>query len=85
MLCGVVPIRTPAAGATEQIDDGVNGFITPFNDSKGLSDRLDALLNDTERRTTMSAATLEKAREKFSAKAMVDKTLAVYNEVIPVG
>jgi glycosyltransferase involved in cell wall biosynthesis len=85
MLCGVVPIRTPAAGATEQIDDGVNGFITPFNDSKGLSDRLDALLNDTERRTTMSAATLEKAREKFSAKAMVDKTLAVYNEVLPVG
>ena len=34
MLCGVVPIRTPAAGAAEQIDDGTNGFIVPFESPK---------------------------------------------------
>ena len=35
MLCGVVPIRTPAAGAAEQIDDGTNGSIpVPFESPK---------------------------------------------------
>ena len=82
MLCGVVPIRTPAAGAAEQIDDGTNGFIVPFEDSAALAERLDTLLSDPDCRSRMSAATLEKGRIEFSAKVMVDRTIGVYNEVL---
>jgi glycosyltransferase involved in cell wall biosynthesis len=82
MLCGVVPIRTPAAGAAEQIEDGTNGFIVPFDDSGALAGRLYTLLKDPDNRRRMSAATLEKGRTHFSAKVMVDRTIGVYNEVL---
>jgi glycosyltransferase involved in cell wall biosynthesis len=82
MLCGVVPIRTPAAGAAEQIDDGTSGFIVPFEDSAALAERLYTLLSDPDCRSRMSAATLEKGRTQFSEKVMVDRTIGVYNEVL---
>jgi len=82
MLCGVVPIRTPAAGAAEQIDDGTSGFIVPFEDSAALAERLYTLLSDPDCRSRMSAATLEKGRTQFSAKVMVDRTIGVYKEVL---
>ena len=81
MLCAVVPIRTPAAGAEEQIDDGTNGFIIPFEDSAVLAERLYTLLSDPDYLRRMSAATLDKGRVQFSAKAMVDRTIGVYEEV----
>jgi glycosyltransferase involved in cell wall biosynthesis len=82
MLCGVVPIRTPAAGAAEQIDDGANGFIIPFDDSETLSERLYLVLGDAERRSRMSAAALDRGRADFSSKVMVARTLGVYDEVL---
>jgi glycosyltransferase involved in cell wall biosynthesis len=82
MLCGVVPIRTPAAGAAEQIDDGTSGFIVPFEDSAALAERLYTLLSDPDCRSRMSAATLEKGRTQFSEKVMVDRTIGVYHEVL---
>jgi glycosyltransferase involved in cell wall biosynthesis len=82
MLCAVVPIRTPAAGAAEQIDDGKNGFIVPFEDSAALAERLYTLLSDPDYRRRMSAAASEKGRVQFSVKAMVDRTIDVYEEVL---
>lgn len=82
MHCGVVPIRTPAAGAAEQIDNGTNGFIIPFDDSDALREHLNLILSDAECRGRMSLATLQKARANFSAKVMVERTLSVYREVL---
>jgi glycosyltransferase involved in cell wall biosynthesis len=82
MLCGVLPIRTPAAGAAEQIDDGTNGFIVPFGDSAALAERLYTVLSDPDYRRRMSAASLEKGRTQFCATVMVDRTIDVYNEVL---
>ena len=41
MLCGLVPTRTPAAGACEQIQDGTNGRIVPFDDPEALASRIE--------------------------------------------
>ena len=41
MLCGVVLIRTPAAGACEQIQDRTNGWIVPFDDPEALASRIE--------------------------------------------
>lgn len=82
MLCGVVPVRTPAAGAADQIEQGVNGFIVPFEDDEALAARLRQLFTDETLRTTMAECAVRTARERFGMDQMVEKTLAVYNEAL---
>jgi glycosyltransferase involved in cell wall biosynthesis len=82
MLCGIVPVRTPAAGAFDQIEDGVDGFIVPFDDPEALASRLKQLLENEQLRSKMSAAALESARRKFTADRMTKDVISVYEEVI---
>ncbi len=82
MLCGIVPIRTPAAGATDQIEDGISGFLFPFEDHVALADRIDQLLSSPGLREKMAHAALTTARQKFSLENMIDKTLRVYESVL---
>lgn len=82
MLCGVVPIRTPAAGAYDQIDDGMNGFIVPFYDSETLALRLKELTEDDQLRFQMSTAAHAFAQEKFSMDRMTRDTISVYEELM---
>lgn len=82
MLCGIVPLRTPAAGAFDQIEDGVNGFIVPFDDAETLALRLKQLLENPALRSRMSQAALKVAQEKFTVEQMTQKTIELYQEVI---
>ncbi|MDJ0534555.1 MAG: glycosyltransferase family 4 protein [Xenococcaceae cyanobacterium MO_207.B15] len=82
MLCGVIPIRTPGAGSKDQIEDGKNGFIIPFNDYQKLAEIIKQVLETKTLKTKLSLAAIESAKEKFTAKIMIDKTIAVYEEVI---
>lgn len=82
MFCGVVPVRTPAAGAFDQIQDGVNGFIVPFEQPQALANRLQQLFENDDLRTRMAAAALEVAQRKFTAARMTQDTIALYNEAI---
>ncbi|MFM2430285.1 MAG: hypothetical protein RLZZ511_1498 [Cyanobacteriota bacterium] len=82
MLCGVVPIRTPAAGATDQIQDQINGYIVPFDDPTALAGRLKQLLSDHSLLNQMSASSTERAQKYFTVERMVIKTLDVYQEVM---
>ncbi len=82
MLCGVVSVRTPTAGAYDQIEDGVNGFIVPFDDSCALATRLQQLLGDNELKRKMASAALLNARNRFTQQSMVEKIEAVYQELL---
>lgn len=82
MLCGVVPIRTPAGGATDQIDDGVNGFIVPFDDDDSLAERIRMLLENDGLRGRMAHHARLKALRCFTTDRMVSATRKVYEEVL---
>ncbi len=82
MLCGVVPVRTPAAGAYEQIVDGQTGFIIPFNDIESLTDRLQLLVRKSIVRKQMAVAARARGEAAFSSVNMVARTLQTYREVI---
>ena len=82
MSCGTVPIRTPSGGAIDQIEDGNNGFIIPFDDAETLALRLQQLLENKELRRQMSEAALDLAQKKFTVEQMTKKTIAVYEKVI---
>jgi len=80
MCCGVVPVRTPAGGATDQIEDGINGFVFPFDDSEALAMRLKLLSSNTEFRKQLSLEAQKTAHQKFTEKKMVLDTIAVYEK-----
>ena len=84
MLCGVVPVRTPTGGARDQVRDGVEGFIVPFDDAV-LAERLHRLLTEPALRARMGAAALRRARARFTDARMVEDTLRVYAEALEAG
>lgn len=84
MLTGLVPIRTPAAGVEEQVQDGANGYIVPFDDPAALADRIEALFENREQRRAMGERARTTALEKFTASVMVERTIDAYRELMPV-
>jgi glycosyltransferase involved in cell wall biosynthesis len=82
MACGVVPIRTPAAGAYDQIEDGSNGFIIPFNDLESLASRLLNLAEHPDLRSRMSENAIASSAQKFTLEAMTLSTIAAYEAAI---
>ncbi len=82
MACGVVPIRTPAAGAYDQIEDGSNGFIIPFNDLESLASKLLNLATNPDLRSRMSANAIASSDQKFTLETMTLNTIAAYEEAI---
>lgn len=82
MFCGIVPIRTPAAGAYDQIEDGLNGFIIPFDDLDALSSRLLQLAENHDLRSQMVENALKYSANKFTIESMTLGTIAAYEEAI---
>jgi glycosyltransferase involved in cell wall biosynthesis len=82
MLCGAVPIRTPAAGAKDQIDSGVNGFIFPFEDSAALARNIELLINDGSALARMRENSAHSALARFDSALMASKTLDAYRKAI---
>jgi glycosyltransferase involved in cell wall biosynthesis len=80
MLCGLVPIRTPASGALEQIDNGRTGFIIPFDDYEALASSLKRLLTNEAFKQRLSISAFEFAEQQFTTDKMTQLTLKVYRE-----
>lgn len=78
---GLPIISMAVGGASSVIDEGVNGYVVPQSEPAGLAARMAEICADAELRRRMSAASLEKAREK-TVRAMVERTLGVYRNLI---
>jgi glycosyltransferase involved in cell wall biosynthesis len=75
-------ITTNAIGCRECVDEGVNGFKVPVRSTKELAYALKILILDKELREKMGNASREKAEKEFDQKAVVEKHLEIYNELI---
>lgn len=63
MACGTPVVATDCDhGPREVVRDGVDGFLVPVRDAKGLAERACRLLEDSALRDRMSAAALESAQ-----------------------
>ena len=63
-------------------EDGRTGLVVPPGDDRSLASALDRLLTDEGLRDRMGAAARERVLASFTVSAMVDGTLAVYDEVL---
>jgi glycosyltransferase involved in cell wall biosynthesis len=81
MLCGLPVIRTPTAGAKDQIEDGFNGFIIPFDSPDVLADRIHQLIADSAQRASMAENARAISMKRFSIDESINQVQSVYHSV----
>lgn len=79
MCSGTVPIRTPAGGVLDQIEEGKTGYVVPFDDPEALSKAIQKLM-DRDVRLQMGQRCAEYASSVFDRELMIKKTVELYCE-----
>ncbi len=82
MTAGVPSAAFAVGGIPEVTIDGETGVLAPFGDTAALAAGMEALLRDPARRAAMGSAARVRAREKFSAAAIVPKYEDLYRRVV---
>lgn len=79
MVAGLPVVSTDCSpgGASELIENGVNGYITPCGDTESLADAINKMLDNPEKADEMGA----KAQE-ITQKLAADKIFAQWNDYI---
>jgi len=81
MFFGCPSVATRVGGIPEVIEDNVSGLLVPFGDADALARAVEELIKDPARRGMLGRAAQQRAREKFSARAIVPKYEALYRRV----
>ncbi len=80
--CGKPIVTTDSSGCREIVRNGDNGYLVPINDFKSLADALQQLLENPDLRCKMGARGRIIAESEFSSEEVIQKTLAVYEELL---
>lgn len=83
-MCFGRPSAAFAVGGIPEVTlSGQTGLLVPFGDTDALAGALATLINDPARRATLGQAAQLRAREHFSAAAVVPRYEALYRRVCP--
>jgi glycosyltransferase involved in cell wall biosynthesis len=80
---GVPVVATDIRGCRQVVDDGVTGVLVPPRDSAALAAAVEQLAREPDTRSRMATAARRKARSDFDQQQVIDKTLAVYQQLVP--
>ena len=81
-MAAAKPVCGYAVGALpEVVADGVTGLLAPEGDEDALADAIEALIKDPARARAMGDAGRERARERFSLPAMIERTENCYADL----
>jgi L-malate glycosyltransferase len=81
MCFGVPSVATCVGGIPEVVEDGVSGMLVHSADPPDLAQAVHQLLEDPSRRRAMGHAAQRRARERFSAEAIVPLYESLYRRV----
>jgi L-malate glycosyltransferase len=73
-------VATNVGGIPEVVEDGVTGLLLPFGDADQLARAIERLIKNETLRAKLGQAAQARAREKFSADAIVPRYEALYLE-----
>ena len=79
---GLPVVATDIRGCRQVVVDGVTGLLVPARSPAALTEALDALISDRERRHRMGEAAAERARRDFDQQAVIDTTLRTYHRLL---
>lgn len=80
--CALPLVTCDAPGCREVVTDEVDGLRVPPRDSGALADAMARLIESPELRTRYGQAARAKALAEFDEKIVIEKTLAVYRELL---
>lgn len=80
--CGRPVVAADVAGSREIVHDGENGLLVPPRDVSALADALERLAADAELRRRMGARGRQIAEAEFAEHIVVERTLAVYRNLL---
>ena len=80
--CGRAIVTADVPGCRDVVHDGYNGLLVPARNAEALAHALDTLLKDPVLRAHMGARGREIAVQDFSEELVIEKTLAVYRELL---
>lgn len=78
-------VTTNVGGVTEEIEDGVNGFIVKAGDSASLADNLARLMSDDELRRRMGEDGYRKFKQCFTLRAFESRFADDLNNLVGGG
>ncbi len=83
MASGLPVVNTDLDSGVPEISlDGITGVTVPPRDADSLARALNRLLDDDDLRKTMGAAGKLRAHREFAPQLMIDRTKALYEEVL---
>ncbi len=74
-------ITTPAGDAADAVEDGVSGFVVPFDAVEQLANRLVCLARAPTLRQELGEAGYARVNARYSCEGLTDRLLAVYRAV----
>jgi len=78
MCFGCPSVATKVGGIPEVIEDNLTGLLVAFGDANKLARAVENLIQNPTSRANLGRAALTRAREKFSANAIVPRYEALY-------
>jgi glycosyltransferase involved in cell wall biosynthesis/GT2 family glycosyltransferase len=82
MSRGKAVVGTRTGGVPEVVRDTVDGFLVEPGDSEGLAEAILKLASDSELRSRLGQAALQRFETEFSARVMAERTRSFYAEVV---
>jgi alpha-maltose-1-phosphate synthase len=82
LACGCPVVSTWNTGATDLFTDGVEGYIVPPRDPETIAARLQALADDSDLRSRMSAAALARAGQLCGWDVYGDQMMRVLTDAV---
>jgi glycosyltransferase involved in cell wall biosynthesis len=82
MRGGLPVIASDVGGVAEAVVDRQTGYVVMRGDTAGITVAIEALLESEEDRTRFGKNGRLRYEEKFTFQVMLDKTLAVYEEIL---
>jgi glycosyltransferase involved in cell wall biosynthesis len=80
--CGVPAVSFAVEGAHEVVKQGVNGWVVPLRDVRGMADRVVTLLSNPGLARTMGAAGQDLVSQMWTAENMVRQIAGAYLELM---
>lgn len=80
--CGCALVTTDVPGCREVVSHEIDGLIVPAKDAEALAGAIRRLCDDPELRRKLGAAARQKALREFDERIVIEKTLAVYEELL---
>ncbi len=77
-------ITTDAPGCRDVVDHERNGLLVPIRDAQALAHAIARLADDSALRARLAVAARIRALEEFDERLVIQRTLDVYRELLPV-